>query len=138
MEIALVEWKNDSKSRGVFLNGFILKLQAEKLQAEANKHLSEPAQLQPAFSNGCIHSFRIRHNMKCRRVYGEANSADYSAIPEALPRVIEKISKQSPANVRSADDFGLFLSTTSELVFLANFRFCAQERKLSHHCARVL
>lgn len=90
------------------VNGAIIRMQAEKLQHEANKRLNENEKLSLKFSNGWLARFQNRHDLKFRRVHGEALSADVDALNKAIPEIRAKISKYSRRDVWNADEFGLF------------------------------
>ena len=93
---------------GVLLNGKVIKLKAEKLLEETNLNVRDEDKISMKFSKGWMERFKKRHNLRFRRVQGEAHSADTAAIREWMPRIIRIIMTYSYKDVWNADDFRLF------------------------------
>ena len=96
LEEALFVWLNDQTAKGTQINGPVLCLQAERLRAVANVLLPGDAKISLQFSHGWLDRFQKHHNVKLRRVHGEALSAYESGLAHALPLIIEKIAQYSP------------------------------------------
>ena len=107
LELALYNWISDKVSRGIQVNGEIIRLQADKLQQESNKLLPPTTQLSLKFSKGWLARFQKRHGLKFRRIHGEAMSANSDALREAMPDIINKVKAYAPQDVWNADEFGL-------------------------------
>lgn len=108
LEIALIKWITTQNEKGVMLTGELIKMYAEKLQREANRHLPGDKQLCLTFSRGWLDRFKQRHSLSFRRVHGEALGADVDAINEQFPRILNIISTFAFDDVWNADEFGLF------------------------------
>lgn len=108
LEKALFKWVCDQNNRGVSLSGELVIMQARKMLRMANAHLPEEEQIKLNFSNGWIERFKKRHNIRFRRVHGEAKSADDSAIRSEMPRILSLMNNFADKDIWNADEFGLF------------------------------
>lgn len=62
-------------------------LQAKEMLDMANANNSENKKLKKRFSSGCIKRFKKLHNIRFRRIHGEAKSADEDAISAKMSRI---------------------------------------------------
>lgn len=108
LELALFKWITSQNEKGVILTGELIKMYAEKLQREANRHLPSDEQMCLAFSRGWLDRFKKRYALSFRCVHGEALAADDGAINENMPRILNIISTFAFDDVWNADEFGLF------------------------------
>lgn len=108
LETALVKWIRDQNNNGVALNSEIVIMKAKQMLNEANRHLPDGENLTLKFSNGWMQRFKKRHQIRFRRVYGEANSADTEAIKKEMPGLLRVIRTYAHKDVWNADEFGLF------------------------------
>lgn len=83
-------------------------MQAVKLQTEANELLDNDKRLNEKFSNGLISHFQNRHNLKMKRVQGEALRADEDAFRDAIYKSKSKMVGLNSCDMWNADKFGLF------------------------------
>ncbi|CAG8600923.1 1672_t:CDS:2, partial [Scutellospora calospora] len=60
------------------------------------------------FSNGWIHKFKRRNNLRNFRLHGESNSAPLSLLPEYKKKLHDLIENYTLDNVFNADETGLF------------------------------
>ncbi|SJX66502.1 related to transposase [Sporisorium reilianum f. sp. reilianum] len=104
----LAEWVNSQPSRGVMVNGHLIKQQGQILQSRLNTSLPVDQQLALKFSNGWLEKFCNRHSFKLQIAHGEAGSVQQDVIDKELPTLKLLIQQYHPADVFNADETGLF------------------------------
>ena len=104
----LAEWVNSQSTRGVMINGHLIKQQGHILQSRLNSTLPEHQQLALKFSNGWLEKFCIRHSFRLQVAHGEAGSVQQDIIDRELPALRLLIQQYHPNDVFNADETGLF------------------------------
>ena len=90
LEIKLCEWIKSKNESGMVLSGDDIRSKAkamsQKLGYESNM----------GFSHGWLQRFKIRYNLKCKKLVGEKANADFKTadqfVKRILPEILEKIS----------------------------------------------
>lgn len=100
----LASWVIDCQERRIALSWQILQKKALFFADE----LSIPEEDRPAFSNGWVEKFLLRHNLKSMKLSGERGSADIDAIRAELPSLQRIISRYKASDVFNMDETGLF------------------------------
>lgn len=108
LEVALYRWMCSLSNNGVLINTEVVRMKAQKLLEEANKHLPSEKQLQLKFSKGWVERFKKRFGLRFRRIHGEAKSADNEAIAKKMPCIHMLMMTFDARDIWNADEFGLF------------------------------
>ena len=95
-------------NQGVFLNDAVIQEKAHRLQCSLNLSAEPAARTTCTFSNGWLHAFKKRYNLKQYSCHGEAGDADVEGANAALPGLRQLTSQYCISNIFNADEFGLF------------------------------
>ncbi|KAH9132949.1 hypothetical protein LEN26_002536 [Aphanomyces euteiches] len=68
------------------------------------------------FSNGWLHRFQMRHNLKSRRVFGEAASASKNAVDVGRNELLQVTRDFEPCNIFNLDETAYFYCTSQSRV----------------------
>lgn len=101
---ALVTWVCDKTSVGMQINGFVLRIQAERLQEKANKQLAPEEQLSFKFPKGWMDRFQKQHKVRCDAF----TARPWIRNRNVCIRKFHKSDKRSPSIVRKM--FGMQMS----------------------------
>ncbi|CAG8491655.1 3564_t:CDS:1, partial [Racocetra persica] len=96
-------WVEQVTNREMFLTELIIKEQAADFAKALN--LGKDAL---KFSNGWVHKFKQRNNLRNVRLHREANSAPLSSLPEYREKLRELIENYTLDNMFNTDETELF------------------------------
>ncbi|XP_003738250.1 tigger transposable element-derived protein 6-like [Galendromus occidentalis] len=103
---ALFMWFVEMRAKGAPISGVILKEKAEEIATELG-HYSFSA------TNGWVHRFKKRHNIRYFKVNGERAAADHESANEWMDHVYPAIIEgYAPDQIYNADESGLFFKAT--------------------------
>jgi hypothetical protein len=107
LEAALFEWHQKMQKQKATLTGDVLKAKAHEFWIKLPQYQDEK---EPAWSNGWLHGFKRRHNIKEYVYYGEAASAEVN-LPERInemDNLRDKCNQYSPKDKFNMDESGLW------------------------------
>ena len=104
LEAILYEWQHTLDLKGAYISGDILIEKARQIWSSLPRYCGQPA---PSFSNGWLHRFKQRYNIKQRTHHSEAGSVPEEAEEEM--KAIRTISGQyNEDDIYNMDESGLF------------------------------
>ena len=108
LEAALHSWINFQFAARRCVNGGLIIKKAQRLHTLMNQSLPRHKRTFLHFSNGWLHNFQRRCNLRSLSSHGESGDADHASIDRELPRLRAAISRFEKADVFNADAFGHF------------------------------
>ena len=100
-EEALYLCFNEKRLQGVMPSGGVIKEKAKQIAASKGKQLNA--------SDGWLHNWKNRFNIKHKKSHGETQSADHPAAEKYLNETLPNIFKDyEPHNIFNGDEFGLY------------------------------
>ena len=121
MEKALNLWVEDMNRKRMPIDGNVLRQKALSLHEDFKKESTEEKDTkQFTASEGWLHRFRNRHNLKNIKITGEAASAGEEAVatfPAELKKLIEE-EGYHPKQVFNCDETGLFWKKTPNRTYI--------------------
>ena len=102
MDAALFQWFTAARAQSVPLSGEILKAKAEELNSGMGHD-------QWSCSSGWLSRWKVRHNIRYRRVCGENAAVDKDVCEEMTETVLLPVLRRyDPCDVFNADETGLY------------------------------
>lgn len=99
LEHAMSLWVENVTAGGVILTDLLIKEKA-KIFAEAFNIQEEEL----SFSNGWLHRFKKRNNIRKYRIHGESGSAPLASLPEERAKLQEILGRYSPDCIYNIDE----------------------------------
>lgn len=104
LENILYEWQHTLNLRGAYISGDILIEKARQIWNSLPQYQNQPP---PAFSNGWLHRFKQRYNIKQHTHHGEAGSVPEEA-EEEMKAVRTIAGHYNEDDIYNVDETGLF------------------------------
>ena len=104
LESILYEWQHTLNLRGAYISGDILIEKAHQIWNSLPQYRNQPP---PAFSNGWLHRFKQRYNIKQHTYHGEAGSVPEEA-EEEMKAIRTIAGNYNEDDIYNMDETGLF------------------------------
>jgi len=105
VETALLTWFKCKREQNLPVDGEMIRLKGHEFALELGV---DPADC--AFSNGWLERFKVRHNIVCKKVSGEANSVDQNNtdVTRWHDRMKSILADTAPEDIFNADETAIF------------------------------
>jgi hypothetical protein len=103
LDESMMHWVGQAINQGLPLSEDIIKQQGMNFAAKLGLDTDALK-----FSNGWIHRFKARNNLRCFRIHGEALSAPIESLPSERSYLQQVIGWYNLEDVYNADETGLF------------------------------